>query len=149
MAAKGTRRNIHITVPAADDAVNAWLNAQDNLSASIRLLIAQQAAEAGIADMFDMIVANPPKRRGRPPAPFVPAWAEEVEPETAPVVEAVKVEPKVKPVEAPKSVPAAETHVEVAGTDDALDALPALGAMGARRGGSADRGDALKAMLDS
>lgn len=149
-AAKGERKTLHISLPEKDTVALKWLEAQNNVSASIRLLIIQQAAEAGFEDVFDLIMANPPKRRGRPPQTVTPAWAEEevdetVEVEVAPVRPAVAA----KPV-APKSVTAqeTETHVEIT-TDDPLDSLPSLGAMGTRRTGSADRGDALKAMLDA
>lgn len=150
-AAKGERKTLHISLPEKDTVALKWLEAQNNVSASIRLLIIQQAAEAGFEDVFDLIMANPPKRRGRPPQTVTPAWAEEegdevVEVEVAPVQPTVAAKPVVSnPVTAAQET---ETHVEIT-TDDPLDSLPSLGAMGTRRTGSADRGDALKAMLDA
>lgn len=148
-AAKGERKTLHISLPEKDTVALKWLEAQNNVSASIRLLIIQQAAEAGFEDVFDLIMANPPKRRGRPPQTATPAWVEEE------IDEAVEVESApARPIATPKPVSPViaaqetETHVDIT-TDDPLDSLPSLGAMGTRRTGGADRGDALKAMLDA
>lgn len=139
-AAKKDMRHIHLAVPADDERVCAWLSAQRNISASLRLVIAQQAQETGNVDMFDLIIANPPKRRGRPASPYVlPEGAEAVSEVATPAPKPVAVAAAAEPSSAPA------IHVDPA--RDALDSLPSLSAIGARpvdHGASA----ALKDMLD-
>ncbi|MFE7114099.1 hypothetical protein ACFU99_01560, partial [Streptomyces sp. NPDC057654] len=62
----GEPHKLRWTVPAADTSVIEWLNAQEDKSQSIRLLIRESIQRDGYVDVFYKPVEQLP-RRGRPP----------------------------------------------------------------------------------
>lgn len=54
------------TVPLSDEATHRWLDAQDSISVSIRLLIRDEIPRTGYTDRISGPVEQQP-RRGRPP----------------------------------------------------------------------------------
>lgn len=61
---KESRRRIR--VPAKDRTVNAWMDDQDDLSASLRLVVRDYIRRNGMGDVMCQPVVQEP-RRGRPP----------------------------------------------------------------------------------
>lgn len=59
-------RKVRWTVPAADTSVIEWLDQQENISQSLRLLIRESIQRDGYIDVFYKPVDQLP-RRGRPP----------------------------------------------------------------------------------
>ncbi|WP_394941182.1 hypothetical protein [Psychromicrobium sp. YIM B11713] len=59
-------RRVRLTVPAVDESVLAWLDLQDNASASMRMLVRESIARDGYIDVINKPVEQLP-RRGRPP----------------------------------------------------------------------------------
>lgn len=59
-------RKIRWTVPAADTSVIEWLDQQENISQSLRLLIRESIQRDGYVDVYYKPVEQLP-RRGRPP----------------------------------------------------------------------------------
>ncbi len=62
----GEPRKIRWTVPAADTSVIEWLDQQENISQSLRLLIRESIQRDGYVDVYYKPVEQLP-RRGRPP----------------------------------------------------------------------------------
>jgi len=62
----GEPRKVRWTVPAADTSVIEWLDQQENISQSLRLLIRESIQRDGYIDVFYKPVDQLP-RRGRPP----------------------------------------------------------------------------------
>ena len=62
----GEPRKVRWTVPAADTSVIEWLDQQDNISQSLRLLIRESIQRDGYIDVYYKPVEQLP-RRGRPP----------------------------------------------------------------------------------
>ncbi|MET3172964.1 UNVERIFIED_ORG: hypothetical protein ABIB52_000792 [Arthrobacter sp. UYCu721] len=65
-AAKQQPQRFRVSVPAADEAVLAWMDLQDNPSLSVRMLIRENIERNGYVDVINRPVAQLPKR-GRPP----------------------------------------------------------------------------------
>lgn len=59
-------RRVRLTVPAVDESVLAWLDLQDDASASMRMLVRESIARDGYVDVINKPVDQLP-RRGRPP----------------------------------------------------------------------------------
>jgi hypothetical protein len=59
-------RKVRWTVPAADTSVIEWLDQQENISQSLRLLIRESIQRDGYVDVYYKPVEQLP-RRGRPP----------------------------------------------------------------------------------
>ncbi|BAS11833.1 hypothetical protein AHiyo8_01360 [Arthrobacter sp. Hiyo8] len=59
-------RRVRLTVPAVDESVLAWLDLQDDASASMRMLVRESIARDGYVDVINKPVEQLP-RRGRPP----------------------------------------------------------------------------------
>lgn len=59
-------RRLRWSVPAADVSVNQWLDVQENISSSLRLLIRESIEREGYIDVVNKPVEQLP-RRGRPP----------------------------------------------------------------------------------
>lgn len=59
-------RRLRWSVPAADVSVNQWLDGQENISSSLRLLIRESIEREGYIDVVNKPVEQLP-RRGRPP----------------------------------------------------------------------------------
>ncbi|WP_329142864.1 hypothetical protein OIU91_04320 [Streptomyces sp. NBC_01456] len=117
----GEPRKVRWTVPAADTSVIEWLDQQENISQSLRLLIRESIQRDGYIDVFYKPVDQLP-RRGRPPLECIeqreddeavterrpavrpvqpqPAVADEAEVDPDAVVE------KTAPVAQPEPVPA-------------------------------------------
>lgn len=64
-AAKQQPQRFRVSVPAADEAVLAWMDLQDNPSLSVRMLIRENIERNGYVDVINRPVAQLPKR-GRP-----------------------------------------------------------------------------------
>lgn len=64
-AAKQQPQRFRVSVPAADEAVLAWMDLQDNPSLSVRMLIRENIERNGYVDVINKPVAQLPKR-GRP-----------------------------------------------------------------------------------
>lgn len=62
----GEPRKVRWTVPAADTSVIEWLDQQENISQSLRLLIRESVQRDGYVDVYYKPVEQLP-RRGRPP----------------------------------------------------------------------------------
>lgn len=62
----GEPRKVRWTVPAADTSVIEWLDQQENISQSLRLLIRESIQRDGYTDVYYKPVEQLP-RRGRPP----------------------------------------------------------------------------------
>ncbi|MGW2986449.1 hypothetical protein [Streptomyces goshikiensis] len=62
----GEPRKVRWTVPAADTSVIEWLDQQENISQSLRLLIRESIQRDGYVDVYYKPVGQLP-RRGRPP----------------------------------------------------------------------------------
>ncbi|WP_093802242.1 hypothetical protein [Streptomyces sp. Wb2n-11] len=62
----GEPRKVRWTVPAADTSVIEWLDQQENISQSLRLLIRESIQRDGYVDVYYKPVEQLP-RRGRPP----------------------------------------------------------------------------------
>lgn len=75
-----------LSVPAADEAVLAWMNLQDNPSLSVRMLIRESIERLGYVDVINRPVAQLPTR-GRPVGPKEESTDREriAEPGAAPV----------------------------------------------------------------
>jgi hypothetical protein len=58
-------RRLRWSVPAADVSVNQWLDVQENISSSLRLLIRESIEREGFIDLVNKPVEQLP-RRGRP-----------------------------------------------------------------------------------
>ena len=63
--AKLARKYIKLSVPVADTSVMAWLERQDDMSASIRFLIRNEIERNGLEDVFCREVI-PQSKKGRP-----------------------------------------------------------------------------------
>lgn len=117
----GEPRKVRWTVPAADTSVIEWLDQQENISQSLRLLIRESIQRDGYIDVFYKPVDQLP-RRGRPPLEITdqseddeattdrqPA-ARPVQPQPQPVVsdqaDAVVEKTAPAPVTQPEPVPA-------------------------------------------
>jgi hypothetical protein len=59
-------RRLRWSVPAADVSVNQWLDVQESISSSLRLLIRESIEREGYIDVVNKPVEQLP-RRGRPP----------------------------------------------------------------------------------
>lgn len=59
-------RRLRWSVPAADVSVNQWLDVQEHISSSLRLLIRESIEREGYIDVVNKPVEQLP-RRGRPP----------------------------------------------------------------------------------
>lgn len=59
-------RRARLTVPAVDESVLAWLDLQDDASASMRMLVRESIARDGYIDVINKPIDQLP-RRGRPP----------------------------------------------------------------------------------
>lgn len=59
-------RRVRWSVPTADVSVNRWLDLQDSISDSVRLLIRESIQREGYVDVVNKPVGQLP-RRGRPP----------------------------------------------------------------------------------
>lgn len=59
-------RRLRWSVPAADVSVNEWLDVQEHISSSLRLLIRESIEREGYIDVVNKPVEQLP-RRGRPP----------------------------------------------------------------------------------
>lgn len=59
-------RRLRWSVPAADVSVNRWLDVQESISSSLRLLIRESIEREGYIDVVNKPVEQLP-RRGRPP----------------------------------------------------------------------------------
>ena len=103
--AKPQPHRFRVSVPAADEAVVAWMELQDNASLSVRLLIRESIERNGYVDVMNKPVTQLPKR-GRPAGSDEPG--EGLPPAPAPA--AVPAPPQAQPVVAP--VPAAQTPQE-------------------------------------
>ncbi|MGY4541369.1 hypothetical protein ACVWY0_001278 [Arthrobacter sp. UYNi723] len=64
-AAKQQPQRFRVSVPAADEAVLAWMDLQDNPSLSMRMLIRENIERNGYVDVINRPVVQLPKR-GRP-----------------------------------------------------------------------------------
>lgn len=64
--AKAAPSRYRVTVPAADKAVNEWMDMQDNPSVSVRMAIREYIERHGFDDPTCRVVEQQP-RRGRPP----------------------------------------------------------------------------------
>lgn len=62
---KSQPHRFRVSVPAADEAVVAWMGLQDNPSLSVRMLIRESIERNGFVDVVNRPVAQLPKR-GRP-----------------------------------------------------------------------------------
>lgn len=113
MAEKGSRRYVKLSIPLADETVINWLNNQESMSDSIRMLIRDDVAKNGYGDLFCREVV-PGAKRGRPTNAELQARAEQ-ESVSVPVAQAPTVAPTthtstrstqqvVKPVVHPKPV---------------------------------------------
>jgi hypothetical protein len=102
-AVRPPAQRFRVNVPAADEAVLAWMRLQDNHSLSLRLLIRESIERNGYIDVMNRPVEQLPKR-GRP------ALAEDaVQPEAAPAKPSPQpVQHPLPPEPAPVPVPAAE-----------------------------------------
>lgn len=98
--AKPQPHRFRVSVPAADEAVVAWMELQDNASLSVRLLIRESIERNGYVDVMNKPVTQLPKR-GRPAGADDPG--EGLPPAAAPVP--VPAPRQAQPVTA--SVPAA------------------------------------------
>ena len=89
--AKPQPHRFRVSVPAADEAVVAWMELQDNPSLSVRMLIRESIERHGYVDVVNRPVSQLP-RRDRPSAPSgeVPSADESAEraPEARPQVPA-------------------------------------------------------------
>lgn len=65
--AKSEMKRVRVSVPANDAAVLAWLDAQVNVSASVRELIRREVRSSGVGDVFasDVPEEGAPKRKRR------------------------------------------------------------------------------------
>lgn len=73
-------RRFRWTVPPADESVLRWVELQDNVSVSLRLLVREFIAREGYVDPMNRPVEQQP-RRGRPPAgsdPNTPPTADQL-----------------------------------------------------------------------
>lgn len=59
-------RRVRLTIPAADQSSQAWIDLQDDPSASMRMLIRESIQRDGYVDVVNRPVEQQP-RRGRPP----------------------------------------------------------------------------------
>lgn len=60
-------KRYRLSIPVTDEAVTGWLDAQDNVNVSLRLLIQKQVRQdGGIRDLLAMPTDQLPKRLGRP-----------------------------------------------------------------------------------
>lgn len=58
----GEPRRLRWSVPAADVSVNKWLDVQENISSSLRLLIRQSIGREGYTDVVNKPVEHVPRR---------------------------------------------------------------------------------------
>ncbi|MEU9167816.1 hypothetical protein AB0D34_08475 [Streptomyces sp. NPDC048420] len=125
----GEPRKIRWTVPAADTSVIEWLDQQENISQSLRLLIRESIQRDGYIDVFYKPVDQLP-RRGRPPLESIeqreddeavierrptarpvqpqPAGADEVEVDPEAIAEKTAPAPVAQPEPVPAPVETAE-----------------------------------------
>jgi hypothetical protein len=74
-------RRLRWSVPAADVSVNDWLDVQENISSSLRLLIRESIEREGYIDVVNKPVEQLP-RRGRPPQAETPEPGQSSTPQT-------------------------------------------------------------------
>lgn len=86
-----TARKVRWTVPAPDLSVKAWLDAQSNLSESLRLLVRDRIERDGYIDVAYRPIRQLP-RRGRPPATVEREEREEQQPSPPPQARAARVD---------------------------------------------------------
>ncbi|MDH2390043.1 hypothetical protein QCN29_14835 [Streptomyces sp. HNM0663] len=125
----GEPRKVRWTVPAADTSVIEWLDQQENISQSLRLLIRESIQRDGYVDVYYKPVEQLP-RRGRPPLESIeqreddetvterrpaarpiqpqPAVADEAEIDPAAAVEKTAPAPVAQPEPVPAPVETAE-----------------------------------------
>lgn len=72
--AKPQPHRFRVSVPAADEAVVAWMELQDNQSLSVRMLIRESIERNGYIDVVNRPVSQLP-RQGRPTGPSEEARA--------------------------------------------------------------------------
>lgn len=63
---KPESKRVRLTIPAADESSQAWIDLQDDPSASMRILIRQSIQRDGYVDVVNRPVEQQP-HRGRPP----------------------------------------------------------------------------------
>lgn len=76
MAEKTSRRYVKLSIPLADTTVIEWLNNQESMSDSIRMLIRDDVAKNGYGDLFCREII-PGAKRGRPTNAELQARAEQ------------------------------------------------------------------------
>ncbi|MCB5280323.1 hypothetical protein [Arthrobacter sp. ES1] len=108
-------QRFRVNVPAADEAVLAWMALQDNHSLSVRMLIRESIERNGYIDVVNKPVDQLPKR-GRPTV------SEDEQPDAAPAGQATQAPPSAPPV-LHLLPPAAEAPVSPAASAD-LDLTP-------------------------
>lgn len=98
-AVRPPAQRFRVNVPAADEAVLAWMRLQDNHSLSLRLLIRESIERNGYIDVMNRPVEQLPKR-GRPAAAedAVQAEAAPAKPSPQPVQHVLPPAPKASPV---------------------------------------------------
>ncbi|MGW6602860.1 hypothetical protein [Streptomyces sp. NPDC055036] len=101
----GDPRKVRWTVPAVDTSVIEWLDKQENISQSLRLLIRESIERDGYIDVYYKPVDQLP-RRGRPPLESTEQRDGEPSPTRTPQHEesAVDLRPAVRSVEPPSAV---------------------------------------------
>lgn len=92
--AKSEMKRVRVSVPANDAAVLAWLDAQVNVSASVRELIRREVRSSGVGDVFasDVPEEGAPKRKRRQGRPAGTRNGDYATVATAPAVQHVPVQ---------------------------------------------------------
>lgn len=94
----GEPRKVRWTVPAADTSVIEWLDQQENISQSLRLLIRESIQRDGYVDVYYKPVEQLP-RRGRPPLESTEQHEDdEATAERRPAARPVQPQPQPQPV---------------------------------------------------
>ena len=105
--AKSEMKRVRVSVPANDAAVLAWLDAQVNVSASVRELIRREVRSSGVGDVFasDVPDEGAPRRKRRQGRP---AGTRNGDYATAAPEPAVQYVPVQQPAFQPQPQPAAQ-----------------------------------------
>lgn len=107
--AKPQPHRFRVSVPAADEAVVAWMELQDNPSLSVRMLIRESIERQGYIDIVNRPVSQLPTRGHASVSPEEARAVQEDVPEVQPQVPTVASVPKpvaVVPAPAPQAQPA-------------------------------------------
>lgn len=113
-------RRVRLTIPAADESSQVWIDLQDDASVSMRMLIRESVQRDGYVDVVNRPVEQQP-RRGRPPKgteeapsqlPQVAADDDEIDEPRHEAEDAKARAARTRPVEEPEQEPIEQTPAE-------------------------------------